>query len=261
MTDDVNVRLSIEAHEDTLMRNLVLSKSVLDAMVQEKLLSPAMMDIIKSKKTNEEQLAKILDITKHSGPITFRKFIRVLKVTMHGWLASLLEEHSPSETTAVQPNTALERNLPHDVEDELENFKDEKMKVLQFSNQENTDASLQPSRMEQTADILTLQHGDQTPDDVIPPADDSLQSLMIYFENQKAATSSVLASLKEEEKMIKRLLSKNQLDQQQYKFTEYTLNGICDKLKRVQTDSSTLSGLDLLKMNERLDHIKQLALQ
>ena len=79
----------LRTHRVYLLENLQ-PKSMIDHLVEKKLLSDDELDEIRAEKKTKEQIRLIIDKLPRKGPTAFDKFIEVLKVTGQEYVATKL---------------------------------------------------------------------------------------------------------------------------------------------------------------------------
>ncbi|XP_074658504.1 uncharacterized protein LOC141911392 isoform X2 [Tubulanus polymorphus] len=166
LQDCYRVKSTLDKCRGKILRHFVLSPSVFDVMRQERLLPKETLAIIRSERTSDRRVKRLLDFLRFEGVETFIKFIRVLRLTGHGWLADDMDEeigYLPEETGSEQDGGGAVSATEEEVNEALEFARTKQL----------------PPRRPAPIDYEAIRTGRKD------SADKHLQNLIMHYDNER----------------------------------------------------------------------------
>ncbi|XP_050417965.1 uncharacterized protein LOC126831485 [Patella vulgata] len=256
----------LKKNQAFLRRHLVLSRSVLDQLVDAGLIGDVMKRRILHMDANS-QVPEVIRLLDDRGLGTLRKFLKVLRDTGSGWIADVLLDTDAIEYEELQreegfdPREHYENRLVrynhgamkrYDSADDLterhqprnygsytarapspDSIRYPRVPLYDLLNskrkiQSDIKGRIRPGFfLSGGADPMTYR-GNQT--DEVPKI---LTGLEGHFKSQTDDNEVALSSLKQEEMAIRELMDQNRREQQKVRKNQYTLMDIGQKLKEV----------------------------
>ncbi|XP_074658502.1 uncharacterized protein LOC141911392 isoform X1 [Tubulanus polymorphus] len=191
LQDCYRVKSTLDKCRGKILRHFVLSPSVFDVMRQERLLPKETLAIIRSERTSDRRVKRLLDFLRFEGVETFIKFIRVLRLTGHGWLADDMDEeigYLPEETGSEQDGGGAVSATEEEVNEALEFARTKVLdatkaaikKVKSFERLEILRSLPQlPPRRPAPIDYEAIRTGRKD------SADKHLQNLIMHYDNER----------------------------------------------------------------------------
>ncbi|KAL4220373.1 hypothetical protein ACF0H5_020778 [Mactra antiquata] len=245
------VKAILSKKEDFLRRHMVLSTSVIEKLRQYEVIGKYTMDQMMINIGNtDKQLTHLFVCLRTRGLPAFNGFLKVLRVTFHGWLADdLLDTTIETDHTLYKPVGGV---IP--LRDVINNMHQSKIghsiSAAEYLNWNDKFAEYTPKKQQNkqfdTASVVSseegnsptgTEHGRDSPITRVPR---NIRDLEKVFDNESVSTTNFLATLRQEEIRLRALLQQNLREQQDLLSKQDALVEIKDKMKEISKSATQL---------------------